>query len=545
MSSNYLRAHLNKPTPQSEPLDDTQIKNRAGGHVYKIDPLDQVRRFLVMGTEGGTFYANEREMTKENTKNLSKTIKSNGIEVVKIAAEISEGGRAANNDMALFALAVAMTDGDLETKRAAREVYTRVARTGTHHLTFVDFLTSMRGIGKIPKFAIGDWYKEKSDDQLAYQVTKYQNRSGWTHRDVLQKIHWGLNTPLYRWITRNQMDARENFGGKHKSAFGELPHIIQGYEVAKDLSNSQSATDKDVIKAIKTYGLTHEMVPNKFKNSVKLWETLLPKMNVGALVRNLGKMSSIKMFPNMSSKNDNTDLVIDKINPESVKKARLHPITLLGALKTYQNGEGVRGNLEWEANRDICEHLEEAFYWTFDSLEPSGKNMMLALDVSSSMTWSYPMASNPQLTCAHVTAVMAMVTLRTERHAHIYAFAHDFKEIPISKRSTLNEVLSETEKANFGGTDCSLPMLKAIERRWEVDGFAIYTDNETWAGNVHPKVALDNYRQKSGRDARVAVVGMTATDCSIADPNVNYMADFIGISTDTPRLISDYLAGRF
>ena len=41
----------------------------------------------------------------------------------------------------------------------------------------------------------------------------------------------------------------------------------------------------------------------------------------------------------------------------------------------------------------------------------------------------------------------------------------------------------------FAGTDCAQPMIWAQEHRVDVDTFVIYTDNETWAGDVHPAQA--------------------------------------------------------
>ena len=47
----------------------------------------------------------------------------------------------------------------------------------------------------------------------------------------------------------------------------------------------------------------------------------------------------------------------------------------------------------------------------------------------------------------------------------------------------------------MGGTDCALPMLHAIEMKYSVDVFIVYTDNETWFGSVHPSEALKRYRK--------------------------------------------------
>ena len=95
----------------------------------------------------------------------------------------------------------------------------------------------------------------------------------------------------------------------------------------------------------------------------------------------------------------------------------------------------------------------------------------------------------------------------------------------------------------FGGTDCALPMLYAIEREREVDTFVIYTDAETWAGDVHPAQALRTYRERSGIDARLIVVGMLSNGFTIADPGDPGMLDVVGFDTATPVLIADFAAG--
>jgi 60 kDa SS-A/Ro ribonucleoprotein len=82
---------------------------------------------------------------------------------------------------------------------------------------------------------------------------------------------------------------------------------------------------------------------------------------------------------------------------------------------------------------------------------------------------------------------------------------------------------------------------QALER--EIDTFVILTDSETWAGHVHPSQALANYRQASGIDARLVVVGMVANEFSIANPADPGMLDVVGFDTATPQLISDFARG--
>jgi 60 kDa SS-A/Ro ribonucleoprotein len=98
-------------------------------------------------------------------------------------------------------------------------------------------------------------------------------------------------------------------------------------------------------------------------------------------------------------------------------------------------------------------------------------------------------------------------------------------------------------RASFGRTDCAQPMLYAQAHGRKIDTFVIYTDSETWAGNVHPAQALRDYRRTSGIDARLVVVGLVSNGFSIADPADPEMLDVVGFDTATPQLISDFARG--
>ena len=56
-------------TPQSEPIPGTgQVPNSAGGYAWPVSEWDRLDRFLVLGSEGGTFYVRERQLTIENAR---------------------------------------------------------------------------------------------------------------------------------------------------------------------------------------------------------------------------------------------------------------------------------------------------------------------------------------------------------------------------------------------------------------------------------------------------------------------------------------------
>jgi 60 kDa SS-A/Ro ribonucleoprotein len=146
----------------------------------------------------------------------------------------------------------------------------------------------------------------------------------------------------------------------------------------------------------------------------------------------------------------------------------------------------------------------------------------------------------PGITPRVASAAMSLVTANVEPQHAFTAFTSGIIPIEISPRWRLDEVVRYLDKFPFGGTDCAAPMVYAMEHRIPVDTFVIYTDNETWYGDIHPCRALEKYRQLMGIPAKLVTVGMIANKRTIADPNDTGMIDVVGFDTSTPAMISDF-----
>ena len=209
---------------------------------------------------------------------------------------------------------------------------------------------------------------------------------------------------------------------------------------------------------------------------------------------------------------------------------------------------------------DVVDALDDAFYTSFGNVEPAGTRLLLALDVSGSMMGGW-VAGVPGLTPRDASAALALVTAATEKQYEIVGFfageggyrkrgrrvwngyTDGLTPLAISPRQRLSDAIREVSDLPFGGTDTALPMLYALAKEREVDTFVVYTDSETWAGDIHPTQALRDYRRASGIDARLVVVGMVSNGFSIADPGDPGMLDVVGFDTATPQLISDFARG--
>jgi 60 kDa SS-A/Ro ribonucleoprotein len=129
------------------------------------------------------------------------------------------------------------------------------------------------------------------------------------------------------------------------------------------------------------------------------------------------------------------------------------------------------------------------------------------------------------------------------RRRQWYGGADGLTPLTISPRQRLTDAVRAVSGLPFGATDCALPMLYARAQKLEIDTFVIYTDSETWWGEVHPAQALAEYRACSGIDASLVVVGMVANEFLIADPDDAGQLDVVGFDTATPQLIAEFARG--
>ena len=143
----YLSKHGTRRVPQWLPLAG-QVANSAGGHAWAVDVWTRLRRFLVLGSEGGSYYASEWTLTRENAKAVEDAVHTDGVRAVAEIVTVSREGRAPKNDPALYALALAAGVGDDETRKAALTALPQVARTGTHLFRFAAFVDGFRGWGR-------------------------------------------------------------------------------------------------------------------------------------------------------------------------------------------------------------------------------------------------------------------------------------------------------------------------------------------------------------------------------------------------------------
>lgn len=561
MAVNYAKIFNRRATPQSPPIPgSSQVRNSGDGYSWQVDDWTRLDRFLILGAEGGTYYITERDLVKQNHDVIVRCIKADGLRAVNRIVEISDAGRAPKNDPAIFALALVVTHGDTQAKAHAFANLSKVCRIGTHLFHFAEYVNAMRGWGRGLRNAVASWYVEREADALALQTVKYQQRDGWSHSDLLRLAHPKAPSPQHDAVFRWMLAGADSLGEREVNrkvcgedrvakypAVGALPKLIEAFEQAKRASSKD-----EIVKLITEIDLPREAIPTQWLNEVAVWEALLQRMPMTAMVRNLGKMSGIGLVKPFS---DAKKLILRKLKDETaLKRSRIHPLAILVAQKIYAQGHGDKGVLKWSPVSAIVDALDAAFYATFSNVEPCNKPVLLALDVSGSMAAS--MIAGSCISAREGSAATALISAATEPEHEIIAFSaperggyggmHGGGEPGITRVSLspcmrLAEVMKVIEKIPMGGTDCALPMLWAARNKLNVSAFVTYTDSETWAGNIHPAQALRQYRSEFVGDAKAVVVGMTTNGFTLADPNDRGMLDVVGFDPSVPMVIADFV----
>jgi 60 kDa SS-A/Ro ribonucleoprotein len=526
------------------PLADNETLTHEQGIAFVADKWTRLRRFLILGSEG-TYYVKGPELTKDNLGIVKECLDEDGMRALGIITDIEMSGRAPKHDPVLLALALATCHDNGEVRRLAYSYIKTLCRTGTHLLHFVAYVTSMRGWSRGLRRGVAEWFTSKTPRDLAYQALKYQQRDGWSLDDVFRLSH-----------THHTKATVEGHLRKWHPNDTEAMTLL---DVAKEM-HLPEMTPIAAYTRIRHHRLTREMVPTHFLTDPEVWDALLDDMPMTAMIRNLGTMSKVGLLTNGSEAMQK--IVIRLAEEERLRKARVHPIAILAALKVYEQGHGERGKGTWTPVKAVVNALDNAFYLAFGNVTPTGKRIRLALDVSASMDGN-KVVGMPFLDARMASAAMALVTAAVEPNHEFVAYSHTLVPLTIRPSMRLDEVIRTLQAIPMGGTYCSLPIMDALMENKDVDAFISYTDSETWdgsgrvpmytpfawagyGGRAPEKTAgeyLNLYRQKTGIPAKHAVVAFASNGFSIADPNDPGQLDVCGLDSATPQVLSDFISG--
>lgn len=518
------------PVSVAVKVDERQVKNTQGLYVYPGKDFDMLRRFLILGTTAPTYHAGTQNVQKNLTL-IDNLVATNGLEVVHEVFRLDKENLLIRKAPAIYVLAYALKKGDIATRKYVSENVYTFLRTGRDIAAFVEEVEGLGGgWGRLTRNAVSNWYKQPLN-KVGYQVIKYRNTGQFEHRNILRLSHpepeTDVHNNFFRYIVGKSCDERQ------------LPNQVIAFESLKN------ADKEEVVTAIKSLELTHEMIPTKFKSDPDVWEALAHHMPFRALVWNLGTFSRHGLLKPLSNLED---LIVAKLtDKEAVKASRIHPFTLLVGLRNYQLGKGERN--EWPVNNNVLTALNTAFDLSLNNVENTGTKYGLIVDVSGSMSSDYTdyrgksknLLSGSNITPIEGAGAMAVIQSRQGK-AHLIGVDTQVRDLGIVGNMPMSEVVRKLKTYRGYATNLGEGIEYFIENKISVDVIVFYTDNEVNQGR-QPVQLFDKYKKLVNKDAKMVVVGFEANNFSIADSSRSDMLDICGFDMSAPQVIEQFIKG--
>ena len=179
-----------------------QIANNAGGYSFAL-PLEQEwMRYLIIGSksDNGSFYQCGGAIATTISKCIMSAILSPATceHLIRDIVDVSVNARAPKQEMTMMSLAAAIVfPPDNKCKTQALDAIGQVCRIPTHLFMMVQYIRDIsqdkakpgKGFGKGVRRALTEYYTSRGGLELAVLVTKYKNREGWTHEDLISLLH--------------------------------------------------------------------------------------------------------------------------------------------------------------------------------------------------------------------------------------------------------------------------------------------------------------------------------------------------------------------
>ena len=350
-------ARADSPVPQTRPLKG-QVANPAGGFSHVVTDDDRIRRAIVLGTTGSTYYSTATSLSSETATFINRMIsEGKGQMILDILMDIHRKGSSPKMHMT-FAVLALLTRCKDDSVRANALQFVGMKGLRTLSQVYMWFNCHVasgtsKGTGRGVRSALSSWVSPRCNTvkNLAYQVVKYMQREGCSIKDILAMAHptpnnttkKGATTKRREWSIGHQIVIAYAVATFKKATKGRGLEVILNrfcdddwtmsdvllmpkidFIVALNARSSKiddEATDivlylwtvekvkngtspEETSALISEHNLPREVVATPMLNHKIVWVSLLIAnsadlkiiMPITALIRNLAKMTSLDLF---------------------------------------------------------------------------------------------------------------------------------------------------------------------------------------------------------------------------------------------------------
>lgn len=454
--------------------------NRDGYASFTMPIEEQTLQTLLCNTFGHTFYANQKDLTKESEKVFKQMIGKDPYFFANALVFARNEGYMRSQPV--FGLAM-LAEKHSTLFRLAFDKVILTPKDLSDFMVIVESRHNGSQGGRAIKTAVATWLSDKFGKYGAsaeYWAVKYgaENKSGYSLKDLIITTHpSGLRADIAKWLLGKKFKLTEKTSPK-----------LYWYEKLK-VAN----TDGAKIEAIMEGKLPHEVASTFAGGSKGVWSAIFPNLPPFALLRNLNNLDRKGILDSFKKE------IKEKLSDgDKLRKSKILPFRFYEAYKVI--------NKEWAKNL-----MAEAIDASFENIPDFTGKTAVVLDVSGSMGTFLDTASLFAV-CAARKGNVNKITLFDTR---AWGMTVDPNKSILTVAQSIN---------TGGGTDTGAP-IRFLSKQGDVyDNIIMITDSQQNTG-APVYVEFEAYRKRFNKDVKLFIVDVSPYCSALTPPkgNIHYI----------------------
>uniref|UniRef100_A0A182VQW1 TROVE domain-containing protein n=1 Tax=Anopheles minimus TaxID=112268 RepID=A0A182VQW1_9DIPT len=497
-------------------------------------------------------------------------------------------------DECLFALAFCARNFPTpEDRHAVYEMVPELIRTSHDMLTFVSYYIVLAtqsghaGFGHGMRTAITHWYERFTPVELAEMLVRSTSTAGWTHKDVIAKVHPKLkctekqaliDAAMKRTSQLQLKKAPEKIGKKKNKKANIAPPANQEKAVAVNTAKSYKRYQtllqfKSVTNATKALELLKvhggkgrlDLFPRHLRRFPKIWEALYPFLSYRELLQAALPMQDFRLLKEGEA---NTKLYVEMLTKrfDLLEAEHVHPFEIMPIAQLYKHSKRYTTRTKEAIHalyltekcppvQEVQNSLEAALEHSLNHHPKTGVRYYIALDLRCVFDRKKIFRTDV-ISCFQASVLLAFSIFKREKNVTVVAFTDEVETlVPVNFEPTMT--LEQATKQCVGlllpTTKVSLaaPIKQAEAQKVKVDVFITITDSLIRVNpNRRPPVAeLQDYRRKMKLNlSRYIAISLSRHTPSLefqSNMDVGGILEMVGCSAHSAKIIEAFAKNLF
>ncbi|XP_053659849.1 RNA-binding protein Ro60-like [Anopheles marshallii] len=577
-----------------DPSETPQLKNKK---IKKTNP-----KVTVEGENAEQAINNEPETPKDDTAAPKATSKVVEPVITKplhpLLALIKSTFKSKSlrrTDECLFALAFcARKFATPEDRHAVYELVSELIRTSDDMLSFIAHYITLAtqsghaGFGHGMRKAITCWYEKFNPIELAEMLVRSNSTAGWTHKDVIAKVHPKLKCTEKQSLIDAAMkrtsqlqlkkapekkmkrkDKKEN--AVVPSANQAKPVVVnatKSYKRYQTLLEFKSVTNQaKALELVKVHGGKgrFDLLHKHLRRSPKIWEVFYPFLSYRELLHAALPMQDFRLLKEGEA---NAKLYVEMLTKrmDLLEAEHVHPIEIQEIAQLYQHGKRYTSRVKESFHamylpemcppvKEVQESLNAALELSLNHLPKTGVRYYIALDLRCVYDRK-KIFRNEVITCFQASVLLAFSIFKREKNVTVVAFTDEVETLaPVNFESTmtLEQAMKHCVGLMLPTTKVSLaaPIKQAEANKVKVDVFITITDSliRVNPNQCPPTAELQEYRKKLKLNlSRYVAISLSHHTPSLEiqpSRDADGLLEMVGYSTHNAKIIDAFAKNLF